>query len=225
MLRKMTKLVIAMVALVCMGGGILISCSNSSDGGNNSNIVAPDYLKINGTTVIGYIENKLPANGAIEIPEGVTSIGKSAFEDCKSIKSVKIPSSVTTIGKEAFRDCSNLTGAITIPKGVTKISDYVFYGCKFTEITISDGVIEIGEFAFFNCRLTGDLVIPASVTKIGGSAFAFNYELQSVTFKDTEGWYDIKGKKIDVSDSENNVSELTEQSNSWTWSGIHKQTN
>ena len=50
----------------------------------------------------------------------VTSIGHSAFFDCKSLTSVTIPASVTNIGDYAFSDCTSLT-SVTIPSGVRNI--------------------------------------------------------------------------------------------------------
>ena len=44
-----------------------------------------------------------------DIPDGVTSIGDSAFYNCRSLTSVTIPDSVTSIGYSAFYDCSSLT--------------------------------------------------------------------------------------------------------------------
>ena len=45
----------------------------------------------------------------LTIPNGVTSIGRYAFEDYDSLISVTIPNSVTSIGGDAFDDCDNLT--------------------------------------------------------------------------------------------------------------------
>ncbi|MBQ7854978.1 MAG: leucine-rich repeat protein [Muribaculaceae bacterium] len=46
------------------------------------------------------------------IPNSVTTIGNSAFEDCSGLTSVTIPNSVTEIGDKAFRDCDNLDSVI-----------------------------------------------------------------------------------------------------------------
>ena len=52
------------------------------------------------------------------VPEGVTTIGKSAFKGYTSLSSITIPNSVTTIGDGAFYGCSNLirvTSEISTP--------------------------------------------------------------------------------------------------------------
>ncbi len=45
----------------------------------------------------------------LKIPDGVTSIGYYAFENCSSLTSVTIPNSVKSIGFRAFQGCSSLT--------------------------------------------------------------------------------------------------------------------
>ena len=85
------------------------------------------------------------------IPDGVTTIGEGAFEDCRSLRSVTIPSSVKTIGKKAFAWCESLT-SVTIPKSVTTIGDGAFWGCEnLRSVTIPPSVKEIGEEAFAFC--------------------------------------------------------------------------
>ena len=39
------------------------------------------------------------------IPDGVTKIGRWAFDGCTSLQSIVIPDSVTTIAHNAFRGC------------------------------------------------------------------------------------------------------------------------
>ena len=48
------------------------------------------------------------------IPEGVASIGKSAFEGCENLESANIPNSVTHLENAAFAKCPKLT--LTIPR-------------------------------------------------------------------------------------------------------------
>ena len=70
------------------------------------------------------------------IPEGVTTIGASAFGGCSSLTEIHIPSSVTRIDAWAFKECSGLT-ALTIPSSVTYIGDEAFNGCTgLTSITV-----------------------------------------------------------------------------------------
>ena len=56
----------------------------------------------------------------IELPNSITSIGESAFYDCRSLTSVTIPDSVTSIGGWAFWGCKGLTSAV-IGSGVKLI--------------------------------------------------------------------------------------------------------
>ena len=47
----------------------------------------------------------------VVIPEGVTSIGGHAFDDCRSLTSITIPDGVTSIGEKAFDGCRRLSRA------------------------------------------------------------------------------------------------------------------
>ncbi len=70
------------------------------------------------------------------IPEGVTTIGASAFGGCSSLTEIHIPSSVTLIDAWAFMDCSGLI-TVTIPSSVSFIGNVAFSGCTgLTSITV-----------------------------------------------------------------------------------------
>lgn len=107
----------------------------------------------------------------VVIPDGVTSISCSAFEDNKTLISVTIPSSVTSISSFAFGDCTRLK-SIKIPSSVTEIKDYVFDGCTSLEnINIPNSVTKIGVAAFRDCQSLQSIKIPSSVTIIEDFAF------------------------------------------------------
>ena len=63
------------------------------------------------------------------IPNSVTSIGGTAFQNCNSLTCATIGNSVTSIGRYAFQNCSSLT-SVTIGKNVTSIGELAFEGCS-----------------------------------------------------------------------------------------------
>ena len=80
------------------------------------------------------------------IPDGITSIGGGAFSYRRGLTSVTIPNSVTSIGWTAFEE-TGLT-SVTIPNSVTSIDAYAFSGSYLTSITIPKSVTYIGQGAF-----------------------------------------------------------------------------
>ena len=109
----------------------------------------------------------------VKLPESLTSVGNSAFEDCSSLASVNIPDSVTSIGSSAFHNCNSLA-SVNIPEGVPEIFSHTFDGCgNLTGITIPASVTFIGYRAFINCTgLTSVVFAEASqLGSIGDSAF------------------------------------------------------
>ena len=192
----MKKKIITLLFAIVASTGICFA-SNTSVGGiwynfNNANYTAEVTYK--GSYSSQYNEY----SGSIVIPSSVsysgttysvTSIGKSAFEECRSLTSVTIPNSVTSIGGNAFAYCRSLT-SVTIPNSVTSIGDYAFGECSsltspiynahiFARLpesysgayTISSGIESIASDAFSGCRSLTSVTIPNSVTSIGEYAF------------------------------------------------------
>ena len=117
---------------------------------------------------------------SIVLPNSITSIGREAFSDCRSLISISLPQSVKSIGSGAFDGCTNLVSA-NIPDGVTSI-DGLFANCRsLSSIEIPNSVTYIGSSSFQDCSSLSSVVIPNSVTSIGQSAFYGCSSLVSAT--------------------------------------------
>ena len=118
---------------------------------------------------------------SIDIPNSVTSIDYNAFNYCKSLTSCTIGSGVTSIGTSAFTSCWGLT-SIVIPDNVTSIGSSIIDNCTgLTSVTIPDSVTSIGNYAFYDCGRLTSIDIPSGVTSIGGYAFYNCSRLTSIT--------------------------------------------
>ena len=119
---------------------------------------------------------------SVFLPEGLTSIGNSAFSECWRMKSITIPEKVTRIGKYTFSSCGSLK-EITIPGRVGVIGNHAFDRCiGLTAATIKSGVSEIGDHAFYRCNALTTLTLPKSVTSIGGNAFNSSASLSDIYY-------------------------------------------
>lgn len=92
-------------------------------------------FKIENNTLIKYHEQE--GKTIVAIPDGVTTIGDSAFAFCENIKEIMIPNSVTIIMPSSFYRCTNLT-SITIPN-VDRVGKFAFSGCvNLKDITLQN---------------------------------------------------------------------------------------
>ena len=78
------------------------------------------------------------------LENGLESIGRYAFQNCKSITSITIPNSVTRIGDYAFFKCEGLA-TLVIGNGIKSIEEGVFSGCTgLKSVTIPKSITTIG---------------------------------------------------------------------------------
>lgn len=107
------------------------------------------------------------------LPNGLTTVGPSAFRACTNLQTVLLPESLTEIGGYAFSDCTSLT-EIDIPAAVASIGNYAFEDCtNLATVSIHDGTEEIGNFVFSGCRKLsrGVLNAPARAPRIYAQTF------------------------------------------------------
>ena len=114
---------------------------------------------------------------SVTFAEGITSIPNYAFVCCTSLKTVNIPNGVTRIGYSAFAESSIET--VTIPGTVKEIGDYAFYKCyELTSVTISEGVETLGDLVFYECKKLESITIPGTIKIIPQETFANCYSLK-----------------------------------------------
>ena len=114
----------------------------------------------------------------ITFPTSVTSIGFSAFDDCKNLTKLEIPESVTYIGAFAFSCCEKLT-ELKVPASVTEIGDSAFSNCTSLETVVILGDTKLCNNAFDYTLKLKNVHMP-NVSEIGSSVFQYSAELETV---------------------------------------------
>lgn len=108
----------------------------------------------------------------VDIPESVVEIDDNAFCNCERLESINMPDHITFIGEGAFAYCYNLA-SIKVPEKVTSILDYTFQECtSLVSIEMPDSLESIGEYAFWRCSSLTEMRVPENVKTIGADAFS-----------------------------------------------------
>lgn len=137
----------------------------------------------NGITTIGEKAFQDCKNLALtKLPDSVTSIGDYAFDWCMYLAIAELPEGITSIGKYAFNNCRYWSALTKLPDSITSIGNYAFYRCWELALTkLPNELVSIGDDAFPNCNAITTLEIPAKVATIGSRAFESCTGLTSVT--------------------------------------------
>ena len=148
--------------------------------------------------------------GDITIQNGIKKIISSAFNECNGITSVNFPNTLQYINSKAFYSCSGLT-EITIPESLMDLSQQCFGNCPslktlywnangenmstvynspwypntvIENVILGNTVVNIPGGVFGGFPIT-EIIIPNSVTSIGGGAFLNCSGLTEVTLPES----------------------------------------
>jgi|GEM_PF-2330276 len=121
---------------------------------------------------------------SLELPSATTEIGKGAFYGC-GFRNFIVPEQVTVLNSSVFEECSSMS-EIKLHGGIKIIGDRAFYRCYYLEsIELPEGLDSIGEEAFYGCYPLKEITIPSTVTRIGSGAFKDCYMLQRINSRIT----------------------------------------
>ena len=121
----------------------------------------------------------------VTVGEGITKIGKCAFEECTSLTEAILPKSLKSIGARIFYNCKSLE-KVELPDNIELIPDEAFYYCQsLTSVTFPKSLREIGFRAFDKCYKLTSAILPEGLTNIGSAAFNDCRELARIVFPHT----------------------------------------
>lgn len=116
----------------------------------------------------------------VSFPEGLKSVGESAFEFCEKLDGVVLPESLESLGTYAFSECTSLS-EISLPASVNTFGTGIFNNCTALEtVTLSEGLVKVFDEMFSGCSSIVELVLPSTVTAIGNEAFYYCESLENV---------------------------------------------
>lgn len=120
---------------------------------------------------------------AIDVPESVEAVGKSAFERCDKLTRINLPDAVTELPEKLFSDCTSLRD---IEMGsVSMMGEKAFYNCQsLPSFTLVGTLTSLPKSAFENCKSLQRVVLPEQLTSIGEKAFHECNALREIEFSD-----------------------------------------
>lgn len=143
--------------------------------GAENSVVIPDTVTAIGDSAF----QNMPIN-SVTIPSSVTSIGAFAFAGCTNLTSINIPSSVASIGSNAFANCTSLS-SVSWQSGAG-IPAEAFNGCRgLTSVSIAQTVPSIGSQAFKDCSELPSIAIPAATSSVAANAFDGCVNMSSIS--------------------------------------------
>ncbi len=162
--------------------------NSADDGGYSSNIVIPSSVKYKGRTYkVTEIGKKAFYNSkkllSVKMPEGIRKIDFLSFGLLRNLKKIYIPASVSKIVPGFTFQTSSLNIIVVSPKNKYYTSkNNCIYNKQMTRLllvspktrkyTFPSSVKIVDDYAF-NCVKMAKLVIPKTLTTIGGRAFYF----------------------------------------------------
>ena len=130
----------------------------------------------------------------LELPNTITTIQSSAFDNCMNLLSITIPESVTSIGDGAFNSCSNLVQVRNFSnQNIAEISNNVGLELKTDNSPFENEITVDDDYVFYNVGAKKYLIaiknpLKSEITDLGNynvtdicdNTFLFNSRLETI---------------------------------------------
>lgn len=127
----------------------------------------------------------------------LATIGESAFAGT-SIQTLALPATVSSLGASAFANCKQLR-QVNVPGLVKELGANVFNGCSsLQQLTLEEGLETIGIRSFSSCSSLQRVDIPTSLTTMGSHAFSGS--ALNIYIKDLAAWCRVAFANNDMPD-------------------------
>ena len=127
-----------------------------------------------------YLSEVTIPEGIERIADGlrVNSTLYAAFGSCRALKAIELPEGMTSIGSSAFSG-SGLQ-EVAFPSTLTAIGASAFNGCPLVSVSLPEQLVTIGKQAFGSNSSLKELRIPSSLESIGAEAFSSCSNLKDI---------------------------------------------
>ena len=167
----------------CSSGAANSSCTATLENGTltvSGNGDMKDYAEVWNNT-----DNIAPwANNNVQklvVEQGITSIGRAAFENQRELQEVSLPDGLKKIENDAFNNCVILSN-IKIPDSVTYLGSWVFNHTNLSEVEMPPQIKSLQQAIFASTPLI-NLVVPENVTFMSETVFKYYEDANNIALQ------------------------------------------
>ncbi len=118
------------------------------------------------------------------VAKGVISVGKSAFDYCELLKSVQLSSELNTVKERAFYCCKELESIGTNGENITELGKHAFENTAIKSFVFSGDLATIPDSCFYNSQIS-QITISQGIENIEGHAFYDCENLEAIILPDS----------------------------------------
>ena len=190
---------------------------DTSDYVSITSVVIPDSVTSIGDSAFQYCKSLKSAH----LPDGLEELGENVFAGCESLETIGIPSKITELPKSTFVGCASLN-CVALPSTMTTIGESAFQSCtSLASVDLPAGLTTIGAYAFQECTKLNGVILPEGFTTLGSDAYKDCEALTSLSLPDSlESWsrYDFAGCPLEYQ-----IYEGCKYIGNWLISAVNKE--